>query len=384
MPASHHSSTQPFPFRLRTRSGYALIPELEQLSYLTSTPMESLAQACAIPLEQSPWRFDRLTVLHTPEIRIMAARFGVGEEAIRGMTAEYFTPLLSSRSRTTRDSETAQREVFNALNPFPPQLKLCPACLHEGRNVRLAWQTTWTFMCLRHGLMLIDTCPHCQCGLASKRVSAPGVAQLGTCQNQIDGEECPQQFADLPRVHLESMPEARTAQIAFERALTGRISPLLGRPQIAQRYLRGITSLFELLWIILIPKHFTPREPCIDQAFADYCSSRDTLLALDDKEPDANSRHQTRSPLMALTSPLALQLASSSSQHATSDGLIHLIQRTLFWQPESSIWIARQLLRLRDRPDVYWHQAFNQTLHWLFKHDPAAREETQYAFPDHH
>ena len=39
---------------------------------------------------------------------------------------------------------------------------LCPRCVGEDRGAwQLAWKLPWSFACVRHRILLVDTCPRC-------------------------------------------------------------------------------------------------------------------------------------------------------------------------------------------------------------------------------
>jgi TniQ len=70
----------------------------------------------------------------------------------------------------------------------PSSSRFCPQCLAEtGGRWQLAWRLGWSFTCLRHHRLLVDTCPVCRqrqrrCVPTGIRVPAPG-----RCANPLPG-----------------------------------------------------------------------------------------------------------------------------------------------------------------------------------------------------
>lgn len=66
---------------------------------------------------------------------------------------------------------------------------LCPLCLAEDGAWQLAWKLPWSFVCLRHGVLLVDTCPSCEgrIGCGRRRLARPAFATAparpGFCTN---------------------------------------------------------------------------------------------------------------------------------------------------------------------------------------------------------
>ncbi|MGD8248502.1 TniQ family protein [Ralstonia pseudosolanacearum] len=64
-------------------------------------------------------------------------------------------------------------------------LQFCPDCLAADQRpfFRRRWRFAWCAVCLRHGRMLLDHCPHCHAAIEPHRLTAElkSVAQCATC-----------------------------------------------------------------------------------------------------------------------------------------------------------------------------------------------------------
>jgi TniQ len=119
------------------------------------------------------------------------------------------------------------------LRAWMPQrwTRFCPACLLAGPGpVPAAWRLPLTFFCLRHGLLLARSCPHC--GRAPASLTSP--AQAGHCGGP-DG--CGGPLAAALPPGCTSLPAARQAQEAINGFRAGLRDP--GATAAARRHALG-------------------------------------------------------------------------------------------------------------------------------------------------
>lgn len=65
--------------------------------------------------------------------------------------------------------------------------RYCPECLRENPGVFFAhWRLWWSFVCLKHSLVLRDTCSQCQKPLIESKVIDPERSDPTTCRNSLD------------------------------------------------------------------------------------------------------------------------------------------------------------------------------------------------------
>lgn len=77
--------------------------------------------------------------------------------------------------------------------------KVCPTCLGERAYCRRSWDVLAVTACLRHGRMLLDTCPHCRQRIGWTR------AAICSCRCGCDWRETPSPPLEVPRRRATSL-----------------------------------------------------------------------------------------------------------------------------------------------------------------------------------
>ncbi len=367
MMASIRQLSQPF----LDRPGYAFTPEFYQVAHDFKIAVDLLASEIELPIELVQCKYDRLPILSTDEIIRTSRLFDVGEEIIRERTFEYFAKRMISKTAQTNNAEHARQRLARLLNPYPQRLKICPMCMKEHRQIRLAWQTAWSFVCLRHKTMLIDSCPACHKPIASQRKTNQVEVTRGTCHNRSGREiNCTQRLDLLPVVLLEHYPQVLRAQHRLEVTLQGKSCQLLKKTVQPTAYLHAIHQMLEVLWMMLLPEHLenVPDDALLE--FLNFIVVRERYFSRHENVADEIplkplvSHRLGRVHLMVLAMPMATQLADLHSQKAVSEALNLLIQRTCFFKPEYARWLVKHFERMLTDSSFFWHAALRESVHW--------------------
>jgi hypothetical protein len=353
--------------------GYSLAPQLEALARDLGTSTRITAHKSGLPVGVVALRFDRLPDLSVPECVQAAEAFGIEVDEIQQSTIAYFEPLIASK-RLLRKNHVQSRAVLKyVLNPFPERLKVCPACIREGRQIRLAWQTAWAFVCLRHQVLLHDHCPSCQLPIGSQRRTTRTPEATNTCGNQLArGNQCKQKLAALPSVKLEATSDLIWAQHQLEAALQGRRTNLLQRPAQPALFLEALAQLIEIIWAVAPPDQFDFLPIGLSASWQKHLDVRAQNLQRFAEEDESTggeeggSKHRWGDAhLLATAIPTALQVTCLHSQVAVGQALTGMIQKTCDRQPEYSSWIFALLQRKRSSNELYWHHAVSETIAWM-------------------
>lgn len=126
----------------------------------------------------------------------------------RGVSAERLCKLVNASGiEISAFVASSLRPIVSAVTTEPPDdlavwpwmlalgsrnrkrhggLQYCPTCLTEDRQpyYRTQWRLAWHIGCTRHGVSLIDRCPHCNACIEPHRLSAmdENVAICATCK----------------------------------------------------------------------------------------------------------------------------------------------------------------------------------------------------------
>ena len=365
-------SVHRIPYQVELQSGYALIPKLHNAASEIGVSIEALASEIDLPLGLVRCRFDRLAQFQSGEVARVAKIFATQESRVWNSSFEYFVNRLIPKKKLKQDSDLVKSELSRRLNPFSERLKVCPKCIQEKRGIRLAWQTSWAFACLRHKTLLIDSCPTCHKSIASNRTLIETNDTRDTCHNRIHrNENCTQKLADLPIISLEQNTEILKAQQTLEIALQGESCSIFGKETRADLYLKAIQQILEILWIFLLPQHFEDLPQTILSDLKHFVLVRNRYFEKrsghSDVEPDnvMISHKWGRVSLMALAMPIVNHLIKMPSQKTVSDEINRIIQRACFYEPDSSQWIANRLELALAQSDLLWHYAFSESLQWI-------------------
>lgn len=143
---------------------------------------------------------------------------------------------------------------------------VCPDCLKESNGVwKLAWKLPWSFACVRHERLLVDTCPSCERPIGRGRHdgrSAPSFPSLVpdplACRNTLpagqasegrSSQPCGHPLADLPMKSLKRHRRLLEVQKRLDRAMAGdKEATTVGGVSMASReYFHDLRSLCAFL-----------------------------------------------------------------------------------------------------------------------------------------
>lgn len=172
---------------------------------------------------------------------------------------------------------------------------VCPSCLEEsGGAWKLSWKLPWSFACVRHRCLLVDTCPACKRRTGSSRLNAkcapPFTSQvpiLSTCRNArlpLPGARraspgiCGHQLSKVPTLPLDprSAP-ILDAQRRLDEALEGKEQTVAGEKVSSLEYFRDLRSACAMILSFGTPEDLEGVMPQAREAFALYVEEREAL-----------------------------------------------------------------------------------------------------------
>jgi len=170
------------PIRLAPVAGEALDSWMEAYAARLGTSIGDLAEAFDLPRRPRTGR-DRgqplpiwTTVLHSHEANRIAVATGIDPQHLIGMTLQRYDGVGVSLDREARTVRTYRLWGRRRGSRY------CPACLADSNGRwQLAWRLSWSFCCLRHGLLLVDGCPGCGQTPRAASQRSTGVPNPGHC-----------------------------------------------------------------------------------------------------------------------------------------------------------------------------------------------------------
>ena len=173
---------------------------------------------------------------------------------------------------------------------------MCPSCLQESDGTwKLAWKLPWSFACVRHRCLLVDTCPSCKrrtgSGHLNARSAPPFTSHIpipstcrnallplrgsprrapGICGHQLDAVPAP----PLGDTKLSSILEA---QRRIDEALEGKEQTIAGEKVSSLEYFRDLRSACAMILSFGTPEDIEGVTPQAREAFALYAEEREAL-----------------------------------------------------------------------------------------------------------
>ena len=234
------------PHRVAPIKGEALDSWMERLAAQHGVPLGDVLALCGLPYQASiPAWIAKLTA---DQLGRIAAVSGVEPDVIAAMTLARYSGCLVG----------ARQHVRRLLWIRQASSRMCRRCLgdNDGRW-QLAWRLNWSFVCVHHSCVLVDTCS--RCGRPQRRhppppraIPRPGLCAQSSHRPLTHGtEQCRAHLADGDVVSVAEAHQLLRAQGYIDDLLAGR-STHLGlygkRPPAPQQVLAD--TYFIARWII--------------------------------------------------------------------------------------------------------------------------------------
>ncbi|MFH8443425.1 TniQ family protein [Streptomyces sp. NPDC018026] len=213
------------PIRLAPHPGEALDSWWEAIAHrLGTTTGDVLASIGLLP--RSPSKpvssgvLGRLvTLLGTDQAAAFAWSAGATETEVHAMTLARYDGRAHVVDPQRR--RVAARHVWGR----PRGSRYCPACLAEnsGRWL-LRWRLGWSFACLDHHILLVDTCPRCSRMPRHFPATTRHPITPGRCHSPSEKDtppaRCGQPFEEVPALTLAARGSVIAAQKLIEEAIS--------------------------------------------------------------------------------------------------------------------------------------------------------------------
>lgn len=331
--------------------------------------------------------------LSAEQLRHAAFAIGIGTERLERMLLARYAGRAFDRSIIATPVA-----LIGAAQPhgmFIWSSRFCPLCLRDDGAWRLRWQLACNVVCLRHGLLLVRSCP--KCGTVPKtglRSRWPGDTQ-GTltdptrCWRYRQRELCRSQLAAARADSVAGDPALLAAQRRIDELLDGDLRPMLaGETLDPIAYLHDVRALCSLLHRHFLPDERTTgsrrrpagRRLCNDPAtvsavlaealkladLPDHAALSVALRELADRRYRADGQRLVVSKLGQISDPLraALRRAVSETVWATASSRMGFHPRA-HRRPDG----LDDRLRAWHVPQLFWAEDYQRELAALFDFD---------------
>lgn len=242
--------------------------------------------------------------------------------------------LAGADPRSPRSLNVLQKQWIYSVGSH-----VCPDCVTEsGGAWQLRWKLPWSFACVRHRCLLIDTCSGCHRRLAQGSmnkqapISPSHVPDTFVCRNPRPGggrsrweKPCLFPIRDLKRVSLEGWTHLLEAQHTLDSTLSAERLVTVEDKSLARIFFTDMRALCILILTWGEPEDLGEVPAYVQGEFADYVNMRkrakDALISgvLQQEGRAKELRHHNvpqSAALMAAIAPVALRALISSSSEA--------------------------------------------------------------------
>lgn len=288
----------------------------------------------------------------------------------------------------------------------------CPSCLAEDRVWRLRWKLPWSFACVDHGTLLVDTCPACHRRISTGRRdgrSSPAFPSIVpnpiACRNALPkGSALPGRSSrpcghnlctvEAPRAFHSS---ALFAQRRIDAVLSGAEVYVAGEAVSTLEYFRDLRSLCALLLSVGEPEDLSEATGSTCRAFAEHVRGRSELeeqrrrmvASGEDWRAGPRARPYTGPPesaaLMAAVIPPAMRMLDAASTKELAGELETFVERVHETRGRASqrFDYFRFSPRLKRAFDLCWRSHQKLTIRLDMGRGKCREEKLNGLTPDH-
>ena len=257
------SSVRTLPIRVPPSPGESLPSYADRLAASLDVPLATLLERIGLATRDPGWHVPAGygVMLDPGRVRGFACAARLGEGEVSGMLLSRFSGVCCDLSELdVRDLRSLQSATYPQW-VYPVGSHVCPRCVVESGGVwKLNWKLAWSFACVRHRCLLVDTCPACRKRIAagtgqSLPVSPSRVPDPLICRNPRP-ERGPKNRWTAPCGHpvgamradtLEAWPELTRTQAHLDEALDGCALSVAGEVVPSLGYFSDLKALCVLL-----------------------------------------------------------------------------------------------------------------------------------------
>ena len=312
---------------------------------------------------------DRVTALESIT-RVPAATW-------RSMVLTHYHDLALNLANVGSSPDATRKAAANEWAYFSGS-HCCPQCLAEnGGAWLLAWKLPWSFCCLRHKALLLDTCP--SCGIRAGRGLRDGalspafharIPQPGMCANALPSGQSRQGKAGAPcGADLNAVPQPDVADchalLEHQRRLDMLLAVERGSPdaRVAKTYFQELRSICALILYAAEPDDLPTlaQEPTL--RFREHVAARNAKqtarqISLDPRKGPRTRTYigaPTDATLLAAVVPAAMRIVDSSTEEDLGVRLGKLAMRVRARSGRAR-WAVADYFRLTGRLRVAFEE----------------------------
>lgn len=324
----------------------------------------------------------------------------LSQEVIRSTLLSHYNGLAIDLSQFNPNDRRSLRAIAMTQWAYFWGSHFCPACLADDEGAwRLVWKLPWSFACVRHNSLLVDTCPSCGLRAGNGRsdhsltpVFMSQVPLAGCCGHarpQVPvakgraAVRCDFRLFNARSVDLSGAPRVLNSQQRINTMLACAGATDAGRKAEIRTYFAELRSLAALTLFCGKVDDLGELPTELQAAFSSHASERDSLIEarrhLLDRRKGARTRVFVGAPqsagVMAALLPLAISVLDAESDEAAAE-LVRPLATRLAGR-RTNRWFVLQQFGFTERLNSIFSTALAESL----KFDRAAGVRSQVGQP---
>lgn len=382
--------TRTLPIRILPVAGESLNSYAERLAASMSVPLGVLLARTGLATNEGCRSVTTLygVTLPTSQARSFERTARLPNGAISSMLLSRYDKVCCDLSRLDPNDTRSVRLRSSSQWIYWTGSHVCPLCVVESAGAwQLAWKLPWSFSCIKHQCLLVDTCPGCQERIGrgfitAMRPNLPSqIPSLFECHNPGFGKvergqrrpACSYPLGELTLHCLMDWPSLLETQAHIHAALTGDVPQLATGEPSSWAYFRDLTTLCILIltWGGVDDLGKVPE--FVQGTFSAYAEKRDKVRAAGGKrvpeflEHERLPRHHfapTNAALMAAIVPVAARILTMPSEEDLTASLEPFVSRIRKHNNVQPFPASQASVVLQGAFDRCWksHQRFSRRL----------------------
>lgn len=348
------------PLRVSPGEGESFASYMNRLAHHANAPLTALMKATGTVDEESFASLPPGYGITLTPARLAAFSYatGIPENEVSTMLLTAYDGTVCDLSGLDPEDRNSFRETAVKQWAYFVGSHVCPKCIEETGGVwRLAWKLPWSFACVRHGNLLVDTCPSCEKRIGVGRQdgrSAPAFPSLVpdpvVCRNTLPAQQtsqgraarpCGHSLAETPAKSLKDHRRLLEAQERLDRAMAGdtAVTVVAGESVASLEYFRDLRSLIAFLLSYGTTGDVGEMPRPARDAFKEHTEERERIQG-ERKERQAAGESWQKGPrmrpytgapesaaLMAAVTPAAVELLAAGAVEDMANGLQPIVDR---------------------------------------------------------
>lgn len=382
----HSAPVRPLPIRQVPVQGEAFASFVHRLAAQYDVSLQTMLEHVGLVRTGSPLTIPSFGIhLDDDCLDRFCRATRLSEDVIRSTLLSHYDGLAIDFSTFVPGDPRSLRAIAMTQWAYFWGSHFCPECLAEDDGAwRLAWKLPWSFACVRHEALLVDTCPSCGLragnGRSDRSLTPVFMSQVplagccGHARPQVPVAKgraairCDFGLFGARSVDLAGAPRVLDSQQRINTMLARAGTPDAESKAAVRTYFAELRSLAALTLFCGSVDDLGELSTELQAAFSSHASERDSLIEarrhLSDRRKGARTRVFVDAPqsagVMAALLPLAISVLDAESDEEAAE-LVRPLATRLAGR-RTSRWVVLQQFGFTERLSSIFSTALAESL----------------------